>query len=89
MRNRCADGRVSGLMARPPQYERETEPWGNADAVRAAAKRLSPEERARLLAWLCLYYDDAGAMFSPQLSRRRHRIAFDGVEYWLVRVPKR
>ena len=76
-------------MARPPQYERDTEPWGNAAAVRAAAKRLKPEERARLLAWLCLYYDDAGTLFSPQLSRRRHRIAFDGIEYWLVRVPKR
>lgn len=55
---------------RPPQYARDIEPWGNAQAVKAALKRLSPEERARLLAWLCLYYDDAGAMFSPQLSRR-------------------
>jgi hypothetical protein len=27
-------------------------------------------------------------MFSPQISRRRLRIAIDGVEYWLVRVPK-
>jgi hypothetical protein len=28
-------------------------------------------------------------MFSQQTGRRRKRIAFDGVEYWLVRVPKR
>jgi len=27
-------------------------------------------------------------MFSQQISRRRKRIALDGVEYWLVRVPK-
>jgi hypothetical protein len=27
-------------------------------------------------------------MFSPQISRRRQRIAIDGAEYWLVRVPK-
>jgi hypothetical protein len=76
------------LMARPPQYEREREPWGDAQAVRAAIKRLSPEDRARLLAWLCLYYEDNGGMFSPQISRRRQRIALDGVEYWLVRVPR-
>jgi hypothetical protein len=75
-------------MARPPQYERRDEPWGDGQAIRAAVKRLSPEDRARLLAWLCLYYRDDGAMFSPQISRRRQRIALDGVEYWLVRVPK-
>jgi len=76
-------------MARPPQYERDVEPWGDAQAARAALKPLSPEDRARLLAWLCLYYDDRGAMSSPQISRGRQRIALDGVEYWLVRVPKR
>jgi hypothetical protein len=75
-------------MARPPQYERKEEKWGDAQAVRAAVKRLSPEDRARLLAWLCLYFRDDGMMFSPQISRRRQRITIDGVEYWLVRVPK-
>ena len=39
--------------------------------------------------WLLLYYEDSGSMFSPQISRRRKRIAIDGVEYWLVRVPKK
>ncbi|MGC2635003.1 MAG: hypothetical protein WA215_12400 [Candidatus Cybelea sp.] len=52
-------------------------------------KRLAPEDRARLLAWLSLYFNDDGMMYSPQISRRRQRIALDGVEYWLVRVPKR
>ncbi|MGA8473564.1 MAG: hypothetical protein WB681_00720 [Candidatus Cybelea sp.] len=72
-------------MARSPQHERETEAWGDAQAARAAIKRLSPEDRA----WLCMYYQDSGSMFSPQISRRRQRIALEGVEYWLVRVPKR
>lgn len=76
-------------MARPPQYERSEQPWRDADAVKAAIKRLGPEDRALLLQWLALYYDDAGMMFSPQTSRRRQRIALDGIEYWLVRVPKR
>lgn len=76
-------------MARPPQCERKEGPWGDAQAVRAAIKRLSPEDRALILAWHCMYYRDGGAMFSPQISRRRQRITIDGVEYWLVRVPKR
>jgi hypothetical protein len=75
-------------MARPPEYARPDEPWGDSQAVRAAIKLLNPKARATLLAWLCLYYQDDGAMFSQQISRRRKRIALDGVEYWLVRVPK-
>jgi hypothetical protein len=35
-----------------------------------------------------LYYRDDGAMYSPQLSRRRDRIALNGTEFWLARVPK-
>jgi hypothetical protein len=76
-------------MARPPQYERRDEPWDDAKAVKAAIKRLSPEARAQTLAWLCLYYKDDGSMFSAQISQRRQRIAIDGVEYWIGRVPKR
>ena len=75
-------------MARLLQYERQEEPWDDAKAVKAAIKRLSPEARAQTLAWLCLYYKDDGSMFSSQISRRRQRIAIDGVEYWLVRVPR-
>lgn len=76
-------------MARPPQYDHQGERWDDAKAVRAAIKRLSPEARARTLAWLCLYYQDDGSMFSAQIGRRRQRIVIDGVDYWLVRVPKR
>jgi hypothetical protein len=77
-------------MARPPQYDRYPygdEPTRDATAVKAAIKHLAESDRARLLAWLCLYYQDTGALFSPQISRRRQRITLDGVEYWLVRVP--
>jgi hypothetical protein len=76
-------------MARPPQFAAPEEPWDDAKAVRAAIKRLSPEDRAVVLAWLCMYYWDDGAMFSAQISRPRHRITLGGTDYWLVRVPKR
>lgn len=68
-------------MARPPQFERS-----DPIVVKEALKRLHPDDRARLLAWLLMYFDDRGELFSPQLSRRRQRIALDGVEYWLARV---
>jgi hypothetical protein len=78
------------LMARPPQYERKLDvPDVDDAAVKNVLKRVAPADRARVLAWLCTHYNDEGAMFSPQLSRRRQRIALDGTEYWLVRVPKR
>jgi hypothetical protein len=76
-------------MARPPQYERPGDPTHDARAVKAAIKHLGPEDRAQLIAWLLLYYDDRGMMFSQQISRRRDRITVNGVEYWLVCVPKR
>jgi hypothetical protein len=76
-------------MARPPQFERPDDPTRDVTAVKAAVKRLTPNDRAALIAWLLLYYQDDGAMFSFELNRRRHRITFDGVEFWLVRVPKR
>jgi hypothetical protein len=58
-------------------------------AVKGTVKRLDDKGRAHLLAWLCMYYQDHGAMFSPQINRKRQRIALDGIEYWLVKVPKR
>ena len=73
-------------MARPPQYERDPDLTRDVTAVKAAVKRLTPEDRAQLLAWMLLYYQDDGMMFSPQISRRRQRITLDGVEYWLVRL---
>ena len=76
-------------MARQPEYERSDDLTRDATAVKAAIKHLAQADRAQLIAWMLLYYQDDGAMFSPQISRRRQRIALDGVEYWLVRVPKR
>lgn len=79
-------------MARPPQYEQPDDLTRGATAVKAvkaAIKHLAPEDRARLIAWLLLYYRDDGAMFSPQISRRRDRITLNGIDYWLARVPKK
>ena len=76
-------------MARPPQFNHDDDLPVSAATVKAMVKRLDPAGRALLLVWLCMYYQDDGAMFSPpQISRRRKRITLDGVEYWLVRVPK-
>jgi hypothetical protein len=76
-------------MARPPQYERDPDLTRDATAVKAAIKRLTPEDRAQLLAWLLLYYQDSGMMFSPQISQRRRRVTLDGIEYWLAEIPHR
>lgn len=76
-------------MARPPQYTYGDDDPVSVAPVKATIKRLDDDGRAHVLAWLCMYYQDHGAMFSAQISRRRQRIALDGVEYWLVRVPKR
>jgi hypothetical protein len=69
-------------MPRPPQFERS-----DPTVVRESVKRLEPQERARLLAWLLLYFNDDGMLYSPQIGRRRQRITLDGVEYWLTRLP--
>jgi hypothetical protein len=74
-------------MARPPQYERPDDPTRDVTAVKVAIKHLDPTDRAYLLAWLLLYYQDDGAMFSPKVSRRRDRITLNGTEFWLARVP--
>ena len=91
---RPAAGIIPGLAADVPNT---CSPYGKAASVRAIgsrpwsrsrSKRLDPEDRARLLAWLLLYFNDDGMLYSPQISRRRQRITLDGVEYWLARVPK-
>jgi len=72
-------------MARPPQFETP-----DPALVKESLKRLSPDDRAQLIAWLLLYFDDLGNLYSPQIrTSRRQRIALDGVEYWLARIPKR
>lgn len=76
-------------MARPPQFERpDDDLTRDPTAVKVAIKHLTPTDRAGLIAWLLLYYQDDGAVFSPRISRRRKRIVLDGVEYWLAKVPK-
>jgi hypothetical protein len=73
-------------MARPPQYDRKLDdPDVDEITVENVLKRLSQEQRARVLAWLCMYYDDVGQRYG---TIKRQRIALDGIEYWLVRVPK-
>ena len=57
------------------------------DEAKAALKRLGDRERLLVLAWLCVYFDDDGALKSPQIQRKRRRIALDGIAYWLVRIP--
>jgi hypothetical protein len=75
-------------MARPPQFAYPENDSLAVAKVKALLKDLSPEGRAFIAAWLVKFYDDRGMMYSPQSSRRRQRIALDGVEYWLVRTPK-
>ena len=73
----------------PAQFARGEDLTRDPTAVKAAIKRLTPAARADLIAWLLLYYRDDGQMFSPQITKRRERIALDGVEYWLAAVPGR
>lgn len=77
-------------MARPPQYERKVddeveEPY--FAGVRNDAKRLSARDRAKLLAWLCFYYDDAGERWGTAIKRRR--VILGGEEFWIVAIPKK
>lgn len=76
-------------MARPPEYAYGDDGLVSLSAVKSMAKRLTPEDRATLLAWLALYYDDRGALFSRNVTKRRERIVLNGEEFWLLRVPKR
>jgi hypothetical protein len=75
-------------MARPPQFSRDPDLTHDLTAVKVAIKHLSQPDRANLLAWLLIYFDDQGEILNPLISRRRKRLVVDGVEYWLVRVPK-
>ena len=61
----------------------------DVDGAKAALKRLGDRERAFLTAWLCKYFSDEEAMLSPQISKQRRTIVIDGIEFWLVPVPKR
>jgi hypothetical protein len=61
----------------------------DVEGTKAALKALGDAERAFLISWLCKYYCDEGTMISPQAGRPRRTIVIDGVEFWLVRVPRR
>jgi hypothetical protein len=76
-------------MARPPQFERPDDPTRDVTAVKTAIKHLAPADRARLMKWLLLYYDDGGLLFASQITERRNRIALNGIDYWLARAPRR
>jgi hypothetical protein len=75
------------LMARP-QFVRDPDPTRDLPAVKAAVKHLGQPDRANLLAWLLIYFDDQGEVLNPLISRRRKRIRVDDAEFWLVIVPK-
>jgi len=59
------------------------------DEAKAQLKRLGDSERLLIMVWLCVYFDDEGALRSPQIARKRRRIVLDGIGYWLVRISKR
>ena len=56
---------VIRAMATPPQFERPDDLTRDVTAVKVAIKHLNPNDRARIIAWMLLYYQDDGAMFSP------------------------
>ena len=72
-------------MARPPQFERLDEADPDVATIKTVIKRLAPKDRANLLRWLCLYYDDKGERVG---IIKRQRIAIKEIEFWLVRIPK-
>jgi hypothetical protein len=53
--------------------------------AKEALKRLGDRERALVLAWLCTYVDDDGAIRVDGAARRR--VTLDQVDFWLVPVP--
>ena len=61
----------------------------DVDGAKAVLKALGDRERAFLIAWLCKYFDDEGVRLSPPAGKQRRTFTIDGVEFWLVRVPKR
>jgi hypothetical protein len=57
--------------------------------AKGVLKRLSDRQRAQILVWLCYHFEDDGAKRPALPYRPRRRIVLDGIEYWLVGVPKR
>lgn len=87
-RNRWNQTFVAGGMARPPQYARkDDDPAPTFARVKAEVKRMRPEDRATLLAWLAIYFDDQGELYAPAQNRRRDKATIAGQDYWLLKVP--
>ena len=77
-------------MARPSQFDRADEDLvPSFMEIKARVKRMAQEDRARLLAWLALYYDDQGSLYSQAQARKRDKATIAGQDYWLVRIPKK
>jgi hypothetical protein len=69
----------SPVSRRFQEIEARGKRW--VESAMAALKGLNDADRALLPAWLCVYYDDEGGLFSPQLNKMRRRITLDGVDY--------
>jgi hypothetical protein len=54
--------------------------------ITEALKRLGDDDRAYVLRWLIVYYEDDGRLRSPRA--RRHTISLDAVDYHLVRIAR-
>lgn len=57
--------------------------------AKAALKRLPDPARAHILKWLLKFYEDSGAMRSPQAGRPRRTIVIDDAEFWLVKIARK
>jgi len=74
------------LAAAPPPHLPNHDSLAVAKA-KQVIKDLSPEARAYVLAWMVKFYNDSGAMFSPQVTQNRRRVIIDDQAFWLVKVP--
>lgn len=57
--------------------------------AKATLKRLPDRARAHILKWLLKFYEDNGAMRSPQAGKPRRTIVIDGAEFWLVKITRK
>ena len=76
-------------MARSPQYRQDEDLPPSLEEVKATIKRMQPKDRATLLAWLALYYDDQGELYPPAQTKRRDKATLGGQDYWLLKIPSK
>ena len=76
-------------MVRPPQYQYPEHDSLAVAKAKQVLKELSPENRSYILAWLVKFYNDAGGMFSPQVTQERRQVTIDGENFWLVKIRSR